>query len=457
MTHPKAQGAFDPFPFLSDGSLNVHKHVAVARTLVVFVHGFMGDGYETWGEFPRLVFDKQMDVGVFDYPTGLDRGKRIKTPSPESSARFLSQEISLVASEYDDIFLLGHSMGGLVAALAAHHYFSKLTPRQQSNILPLAGLLAFASPLGGSTRFSIPGLVDMKFLSKGNRALGAFRAYRDEKIDIEISEYPNSNKYSFPMASLSGMNDVWVKRTNSALGIPPAQAEDCHGSHTELVKPTSVDHKSVQWTARTISQVRLMRQRAKSATANTHIPQVIRTDFVPGVLVAKLWDTSEPQWVRAFTDALALSAQESSLTILDARSAASSLKPNLVVHAMHAWAVLEQPDRLRDEVVQQLNANSESSPAQVALGPTGPDFTDAEGELRRWLLQLDKSKRPWVEGAPSADALRDKIVEWIRLIARTHLHTASSLPSRRRADALDSALGGGFLGNHSQKRFGDDG
>ena len=453
MTNRETQDQFQPLPFLLDGSLNVHQHRPSSNTLVVFVHGFLGDGYETWGNFPKYIFDSRTDVGVFDYPTGSDRRKRIKTPTPESSARFLAQEISSLDSTYKHIFLFGHSMGGLVASLAAYNYFVGLTLNQQSPLRPLAGLLAFASPLGGSVRFAIPGFSDLRFLATGNRSLRKFREYRNEKIDDELSEYPNSKRYSFPIFSLSGMNDIWVKRTNSALGIPKGQAEDCAGSHTELVKPPSEAYKSVQWSIQTIAKIQLMRSRVRRPSASDAPGPLIAPEFTPGVLVARMWDTSESTWVDAFTEALISTAESYSLSVVDSRSVAPTMRPDLVIHAMHSLEVIDEPERLQQEVLEQLTSNADFLQTQVALGPTGEDYSHAETAVRGWLMEAHLHMRPWVEGVPDAVALRDKIIDWLSVVARAHMHTASSLPERRRADALDSAFEAGTLGAHD-KLFG---
>lgn len=449
------QDHFEPFDFLSDGGLNIHQHRSRTRTLAVFVHGFMGDGYETWGEFPRFLFDSPLDVAVFDYPTGSDHAKRLKAPAPETSARLLCQEISSLESDYEDVILLGHSMGGLVAGLAAYHYFDELKISEQAPLLPLAGLLAFASPLGGSLPFSIPGFADLRFLTRGNAELKGFRDYRNEKLDVEVSQYPNSNKYSFPMFSLSATNDIWVKRTNSAFRIPRSQAQDCGGTHKELVKPPTLDHKSVKWTLKSIAQIRVMRTRAKRMYKPDEAIGPLEPSFVRGYLIARLWDTSEPEWVEAFTDALILTGETYSLRVLDSRNLDQSLEPNLVVHPMRSASVLEQPARLRTEVVAQVSAHAGASSVQVALGPTGSDWLQAEDTVRAWLVEESLHTTPWVAGVPDAAKLRDKMVEWLRVLARGQMHTASSLPDRRRTDTLERAIETGD-GRASFRPYGGD-
>jgi hypothetical protein len=69
---------FAPAPFTGHG-FNIHRRSkARGSEVAIFIHGFRGKGYETWGDslnsFPQMVFeaDQQgpVDVGVFRYNTG---------------------------------------------------------------------------------------------------------------------------------------------------------------------------------------------------------------------------------------------------------------------------------------------------------------------------------------------------------------------------------------------------
>lgn len=440
MTNSAVQVDFKPFPFLSDGGLNVHEHSSKAPTLIVFVHGLLGDGYDTWGQFPRFMFDAQFDVAVFDYPTGPERAKRFKTPPPPASARLLAQEIADLGNRYDDIFLFGHSMGGHVAALAACEFFTDLPLLQHTTIQPLAGLFAFASPLGGSLGASVRLSSDLRFLARGGSSLRKFREYAAKHLDCEVSEFANSNRYSFPIHSLSAMNDIWVKRTISSFGVPQGQAQDCVGTHTELVKPPTSKHKAVQWSVQTISKIRLMRARTRRLLVIDEPGDATDPGFRTGVVVATLCDRSEPKWVEAFTEALISTSESYELQVLDARHVDQSLKPSLVVQVVRATEVLSEPVRLRGEVIQQVSNYAEPTRTQMAVGPTGNGCDRAEQDVRTWLREENLHTSTWVHGSVDEIALRSKIIEWLHLVVRAHLHTSSPIPDRRRSDVLREAL-----------------
>lgn len=124
------------------GSYALFSDSAATRTAAVFVHGFMGDAAGTWRDFQGLIEDdagnwNDVDLFFFDY----DSFGRSVTGSAELLGRFvtgiLARQIELMsvavpdddaygglsgrrfrlratASEYENLWLLGHSLGGLV-------------------------------------------------------------------------------------------------------------------------------------------------------------------------------------------------------------------------------------------------------------------------------------------------------------------------------------------------------
>jgi len=83
--------------------------------LILFIHGFLG-GNNTWGNFENLLskHEKEVftsyDVMFFDYPTAA-----LKSPTIQTLARGLRTEINNRYLQYNEIILVCHSMGGLVA------------------------------------------------------------------------------------------------------------------------------------------------------------------------------------------------------------------------------------------------------------------------------------------------------------------------------------------------------
>ena len=83
--------------------------------VVVFVHGYTG-GERTWPTLPRLIKEdpdlaEQFRVHVWDYPTDLLRPENPKLNVLSGALRTLIEE---GLASHKDVFLVGHSLGGLL-------------------------------------------------------------------------------------------------------------------------------------------------------------------------------------------------------------------------------------------------------------------------------------------------------------------------------------------------------
>src|SRR4051812_28074314 len=56
-------------------SFNLHTRSCRPRKVAIFIHGFGGNGYSTWGNFPRYIFTggeyEPLDIAVFNYHSGV--------------------------------------------------------------------------------------------------------------------------------------------------------------------------------------------------------------------------------------------------------------------------------------------------------------------------------------------------------------------------------------------------
>lgn len=118
----------------------INRNSNPVKTIAIFIHGFIGSE-ETWIKqddsdslIKSLLADIQIkenfDIGLFLYQTKLleffpkisrldksifRKQKAVKTLPIESIGKILSTEIRYRCSEYENIILVGHSMGGLIA------------------------------------------------------------------------------------------------------------------------------------------------------------------------------------------------------------------------------------------------------------------------------------------------------------------------------------------------------
>ena len=112
------------------------------KKLVIFVHG-LGGSKATWGNFKNFIEadpDLNVDSIFWDYPTPFAGIKLFqflqkKFQSIDGLAKSLKTHIDLSCSEYSDIILVGHSMGGLVIRKYLLNERQALLPLKVSRVL----------------------------------------------------------------------------------------------------------------------------------------------------------------------------------------------------------------------------------------------------------------------------------------------------------------------------------
>ncbi len=94
--------------------------------LILFIHGYTGHAENTWQRFPHLIrqvgqgFETGFDVASFGYKTGL-----LNTKTIENIAGLFSSFISAHANQYQHIFIVAHSLGGVVSRCLVPQLFAK--------------------------------------------------------------------------------------------------------------------------------------------------------------------------------------------------------------------------------------------------------------------------------------------------------------------------------------------
>jgi pimeloyl-ACP methyl ester carboxylesterase len=99
----------------------------LAPCLILFIHGYTGHAENTWQRFPHLIrqvgqgFETGFDVASFGYKTSL----AFNTKSIEVIAGLFSSFISAHANQYQQIFIVAHSLGGVVSRCLVPQLFDK--------------------------------------------------------------------------------------------------------------------------------------------------------------------------------------------------------------------------------------------------------------------------------------------------------------------------------------------
>ncbi len=137
------------------------------KKLLVFVHGLGANGMEWWGKTKPSIEDSlrltEFDKLFFDYETsggpgsilkkiGASLGATDRSESvPQAAERLWSDMLFMMqVTQYSQVYLLGHSMGGIVIASAIDHAFRSEDDRHPVLIDAIKKIALVASPISGA-------------------------------------------------------------------------------------------------------------------------------------------------------------------------------------------------------------------------------------------------------------------------------------------------------------------
>jgi pimeloyl-ACP methyl ester carboxylesterase len=130
---------------------------AQARSIIVFVHGILGDTKKTWlrandanSGFVRILNTHEMTKGKYDLLLFGFPSEALKSGSftVSEAAKLLADtlESRKVVDKYDEIYFVAHSMGGLVTLEMLTMYPSKTA----NIILKVPAVVTLSTPFGGA-------------------------------------------------------------------------------------------------------------------------------------------------------------------------------------------------------------------------------------------------------------------------------------------------------------------
>jgi len=209
------------------------------RNLLVFVHGFNSSMDTAWGNFPNLVKTddafKDFNILLYGYPTRICGQPTDIKHVGEGLASYLAS----TAQNYDDVILVGHSMGGLVilnALLTLHNDESFHLDRRRVKVL------TFGTPHGGVQEASYLALVCENRQAEDMRVLG--RTLIELKGDWQrtfgsgTGEKDEKNLRRVSVTAYYGATDQFVPKLSACRGFERYCAQ-VDGNHITMVKPTA--------------------------------------------------------------------------------------------------------------------------------------------------------------------------------------------------------------------------
>lgn len=231
----------------ADHKYIIRKSLPQATSLVVLVHGWMGDQSTTWGHLPEILgggagdsgaleWTRRLNIMLYGYPTlAGERGLL-------QQARIFLTEIQLARQrcDCDRVYLVGHSLGGLLIARSLISVLLKDTPNADEKVMlesltaivllaPAFELMPHATILGGY----IPNkqIADMGDFSEFRRSL-------EDDLERLRREHPDRyvRVFSQRTAFILAEDDNIVNNEATRSLFPDSKQFDLPGTHVSIVK-----------------------------------------------------------------------------------------------------------------------------------------------------------------------------------------------------------------------------
>lgn len=253
------QFSFEPLP-IDESSIALHQHHGTIKptTVIVFVHGLNGNGYRTWAGFPRYLFEGEVpvDVAIFDYFSGTRRRFATRAKVEDIAETLSERLVELGQIGYEDIFVVAHSMGGLIAKSAVRTYLNSHRPPNNS-ILRIAGIILFGTPLRGS-RLAQKALqiaiTEARYLRKGATFQDQLEKYFVDTIDSRNGTRSPNRAYRLPVYAGHGEKDWIVHKSSATSGVVTDQIQTFRAGHKSLVKPIAQTSPQIGWVQRVMRE-----------------------------------------------------------------------------------------------------------------------------------------------------------------------------------------------------------
>ena len=207
------------------------------RRIIIFIHGFTGDGYGTFGLMPAFIagdFDlTDWDICLLTYPTSLApdiTGVWSADPDLTQLSCFLHDKIIENFADYEKIALVAHSMGGLMAQRAV------LDLDEPGRI---AHLIMVGTPSAGLKKARLWKIIYKRQV----RDMASNSKFMKKLIKDREKKFVDPG---FELLVVAGLNDQFVPHDSSLSPFACELSRRVVGDHLSIVKPDQFDSEIVQ-------------------------------------------------------------------------------------------------------------------------------------------------------------------------------------------------------------------
>jgi hypothetical protein len=427
----REQEQFLEFDFEDDCGMNLHTHPRRSdRTLAIFIHGFNGKGYETWAEFPRLLFDDchgiSADVGIFRYDTGFVAARQ-RTVNVNATINRLQLTIKELAPKFSAIIFFCHSFGGVLGQIAVERYLNDHLHEFREFSSKIAATFFFGSPRAG-TRLA-PGFLnrifrEFQYLERFADPLTETEIFYNTNVEMEPIANLRKKNYLIPRYACMGSRDEVVEEFSVTFGIPKDRLFYPNLNHSMIVKPASGQARQFIWAREKFWQVMALhrswlREQA-FAIEHTGDASTRATHFI-----TELWPgTTGTQWALMFEE---LRSEFAKLRTVTGQQVKIHDKADMLGHAypvdllisLHsADSTLNDQDAERPIVLEARRRHESVDEPAVGISPVGALAEDATAEMQRWLAPHRPLGQFFIEPAEDDEVLKQLLYNWLKLIVR---------------------------------------
>ncbi|WP_167546348.1 alpha/beta hydrolase [Streptomyces zinciresistens] len=407
--------------------LNVHVHPGGKSTAaVVFVHGLGGTGYDTWGMWPELVFTQKsvepLDVILYQYASLHKAWRKLHLGAdlPFISSQ-LADWIRVLGEDhgYTDIYLVSHSLGGLVVESAVQKYLVELgTGAPQVTVV--AAIFLLASPrMGaglalGAFRQLLPEIEWLR--DKSEQAMVAESYFRSHVESSGTVASAGDYDFLIPRHSAMAGDDRVVSKMSGLFGVPEQQRLRLNGDHRSIVKPDAVNQEQHRRLLKIVRQSgenrRVWRLQARHDA---------RFDKVPGpqgpLLITELGsDNGNHDWELAYNKGCTL-ASLGDVQVRDRRNPAiSAVQPTDLLIIVHdAKSVMDGNERCRTVVDKAFQRHQAQEGLVLLIVLVGSDSEEAKSVVQSWLPEPPYRSLS-INGVATVDGITHLVAQWADVV-----------------------------------------
>ncbi|MFJ3858013.1 esterase/lipase family protein [Streptomyces sp. NPDC090085] len=395
----------------------------------MFVHGLGGDGYETWGKWPELIFEQSsvepLDVATYEYPSFSRAWRRRKLGArlPFVAAQ-LADWIRALEEDHDyrDIYLVAHSLGGLVAEAATQKYLVSLGTGAPQ-VTAVGAIFLLASPRLGARlalspfRSLIP---EVEWLRSNSPQAMEAESYLQSHVE-SLGTAASAGHYDFliPRHSAIAGEDRLVSKMSGLFGVPERQRLRLNGNHRTIVKPNDENQEQHRrllkiietsgsirevWRRQRRHDSRFVNQRSAGTPGPSPLVTELRGDNLTGAL--------EQAYNRG-----CYSSTFGNLQVFDRRNAmiVADMPTDLLISVHDAKSIIEGNQRCKSVIGGAFQKHQEQTNLTLLVVTVGADSDKAANIVQSW-LPAPPHRSVSVEGVAHLDNFAGLIAQWIDVV-----------------------------------------